>query len=64
MQRFARERRAERDAAPGIIARQAQWTSDNQRGNYALAAARRFSAAPINLIAGMNRDDSAALLSD
>ena len=47
-----------------LLARQAQWSSDNQRGNYALAAARRFSAAPINLIAGTNRDDSAALLID
>ena len=47
-----------------LLARQAQWSSDNQRGNHARAAARRLSAAPVNLIAGIDRDDSAALLAD
>jgi len=47
-----------------LLARHAQWSSDNQRGSYALAAARRFSATPVNLIAGIDRSDSAALLVD
>lgn len=45
-----------------LLARHAQWSSDNQRGSYALAAARRFSATPINLITGVDRNDSTALL--
>jgi hypothetical protein len=47
-----------------LLARHAQWSLDNQLGSHALAAARRFSAAPINLIAAIDRDDSAALLAD
>ena len=47
-----------------LLARHAQWSSDNQRGSHALAAARRFSATPINLIAGIDRNDSMALLAD
>ena len=47
-----------------LLARHAQWSSDNRRGSYALAAARRFSATPINLIAGIDRNDSTALLAD
>jgi len=47
-----------------LLARHAQWSSDNQRGSYALAAARRFSATPINLIAGIDCNDSMALLGD
>ncbi len=45
-----------------LLARHAQWSSDNQRGGHALAAARRFSATPINLIAAIDCDDSATLL--
>jgi len=47
-----------------LLARHAQWSSDNRRGSHALAAARRFSAPPINLITGIDRDDSMALLAD
>ncbi len=47
-----------------LLARHAQWSADNQRGSHALAAARRFSATPINLIAGIDRNDSIALLAD
>jgi len=47
-----------------LLARHAQWSSDNQRGSHALAAARRFSATPINLITGIDRNDSMALLAD
>ena len=47
-----------------LLARHAQWSLDNQLGSHALAAARRFSAAPINLITAIDRDDSAALLAD
>ena len=47
-----------------LLARHAQWSSDNQRGSYALAAARRFGATPISLIAGIDRNDSMTLLAD
>jgi len=47
-----------------LLARHAQWSSDNQRGSHALAAARRFSAIPINLITSIDRNDSMALLAD
>ena len=47
-----------------LLARQAQWSSDNQRGSHALAAARRFSATPINLLIGVDCNDSMALLTD
>ncbi len=47
-----------------LLARQAQWSLDNQRGNHALAAARRFSASAANLIAAIDRSDSNMLLAD
>ena len=47
-----------------LLARQAQWEIDNKHGKRALAAARRFCAAPVNLIGGIDRDDTAALLAD
>jgi acyl-CoA dehydrogenase len=47
-----------------LLARHAQWSLDNQRGSHALAAARRFSVTPINLVTAIDRDDSAALLTD
>jgi acyl-CoA dehydrogenase len=45
-----------------LLARQAQWALDNRRGSHALAAARRFSATPINLITSIDRSDSNLLL--
>lgn len=47
-----------------LLVRHAQWSLDNEAGPHALAAARRFGAAPINLISATDRGDSAALLSD
>ena len=40
------------------------WSLDNQLGSHALAAARRFSASPINLVAAIDHNDSAALLAE
>src|SRR6185369_10084368 len=45
-----------------LLARQAQWALDNRRGGQALAAARRFCAAPLNLITAIDRGDSNMLL--
>jgi hypothetical protein len=47
-----------------LLARHAQWSLDNEAGGQALAAARRFGAAPINLLSAIDPGDSAALLSD
>ena len=47
-----------------LLTRHAQWALDNGGGPYALAGARRFSAAGINLIAAIDHDDARALVAD
>jgi acyl-CoA dehydrogenase len=45
-----------------LLARHAQWALDAGNGAAALAAARRFAAAPLNLIVAVARADTDALL--
>ena len=47
-----------------LLARHAQWALDHERDSRTLAAARRFAAAGINLLADMNADDARLLARD
>lgn len=47
-----------------LLARQAQWSLDHEKDRRSLAAARRFSAHGINLIAAMDGDDARLLARD
>jgi alkylation response protein AidB-like acyl-CoA dehydrogenase len=53
-----------RTVALALLARQAQWSLDHERDERPLAAARRFTAAGINLLAEMNGDDARRLARD
>jgi hypothetical protein len=47
-----------------LLARQAQWSLDHERDERSLAAARRFAAAGISLLADMSADDARRLARD
>jgi alkylation response protein AidB-like acyl-CoA dehydrogenase len=53
-----------RTAALALLARQAQWSLDHERDERPLAAARRFAAAGINVLADMNGGDARRLARD
>ena len=53
-----------RTTALALLARQAQWSLDHERDARPLAAARRFSAAGINLLCDMSADDARTLARD
>jgi acyl-CoA dehydrogenase len=50
-----------RTFALALLARQAQWSLDNERDERPLAAARRFSAAGVNLLSEMDARDARRL---
>jgi hypothetical protein len=50
--------------ALALLARQAQWSVDNERDRRALAAARRFAAAGVNLLHDMDIADARMLARD
>jgi alkylation response protein AidB-like acyl-CoA dehydrogenase len=53
-----------RTFALALLARQAQWSLDNERDERALAAARRFAAAGVNLLSDMDPIDARRLARD
>jgi len=55
---------AGRTLAAALLARQAQWSLDHERDERPLAAARRFVAAGVNLLAEMSAEDARRLARD
>ncbi len=53
-----------RTFALALLARHAQWSIDNERDERPLAAARRFSASGVNVLADMNAKDAWKLARD
>jgi hypothetical protein len=53
-----------RTFALALLARHAQWSLDNERDERPLAAARRFSAAGIDLLVDMDAEDARRLARD
>ncbi|MNC85473.1 hypothetical protein D3C83_10730 [compost metagenome] len=47
-----------------LLAQQAQWSLDHEKDRRALAAARRFAAHGINLLADMDADEARMLARD